>query len=164
MRIPIPCHHHRFIIKLTITAFEPMILSIKVYEPSRRNSYYVKRVAHFRPAQLQNGAVSRTFELRMPISPDKAILKLSDKEYGDDDSFELNDLKIEPMPKGKAWASPERHRFMEFAIDFAQKCGSLPTGFYPSEKDEFLIQYLPTITGDDGKELVTPARIHSTHA
>lgn len=49
---------------------------------------------------------------------------------------------------------------MNFAIDFAQKAGYVDPGFYSSKDFEFLIHYLPIITNDDGKELITPARIH----
>ena len=160
MIIPIPSNKRRFIIKLTITALAPFILGIKAYDPHRANSHYFRRKVSFKPSQFAEGKVQRELNIPLPVSPEELELELIDKRYGDDDSFQVEHFEIEQMPSAEVWAAPEQHRFMDFAIRFAQKAGYSPTGFYDSPEKEFLIQYLPTITDQDGEELITPARVH----
>ena len=159
MTLEIPANRNRFIIKLTINAFRPLTLGIKAFDPSTRYSHYLRRKVTFKEHQFNKGIATRELEIRLPISPKKLLLELKNKTNGNDEDFEVKNLKVEKMPPSEVWASSERHRFMDFAINFAQQCGNTPTGYYPSPNDQFLIQYLPAITDNYGKELVTPARI-----
>jgi len=160
MRIPIPANKTRFIIKLTITALYPLVLGIKVFDPYRTNSHYFRRKATFYPEQFANGNVQRQLQIPVPVSPEQLELELIDKEYGGDEGFKIDRFEIEKMAPAEVWAIPERHRFMNFAIGFAQKAGHTPTGYYSSPDNEFLIQYMPVIKDNNGEELITPARIH----
>ncbi len=160
MVIPIPSHKRRFTLKLGIRAFYPHTLRITAFDPKKPNTHYLRRRVHFYPATFKKGEVYRDIYIPLPISPETLAVELIEKHSGYDDGFEVTTIKVEKMTEAKVWATPERHRFMDFAINFAQKAGYSPTGFYNSKNHEFLIQYLPTITDSDGDELVTPARIH----
>jgi hypothetical protein len=102
--------------------------------------------------------VYREFTLLFPLSPDTLAVELFDKINGYDDAFTIEKFKVEKLEPTEVWAEPEIHRFIEFAQDFAQKAGYVPAGVYDDLEGEFLIQYLPEITDQDGEPLVTPAR------
>lgn len=155
MIIPISSNKERFNIKLTLEALMPFQLGIRVYDPRYPNTYYFRRKATF-----FKGGVKREFKIALPVSPELLQMELFDKETGEDHAFNLANLEIEKMPRPAVWATPEQHRFMEFAVQFAQKAGHAPTGYYDSRDYEFLFQYLPTINDAFGNELITPARTH----
>ena len=164
MLIPIPSNRERFVIKLSITAFAPLVLGIKAYDPYRFQTHYFRRKAFLKPSSSKKGKFSCELTIPMPISPPQINLELVDKNrFGNSPNgsrFQVDKMRIEKMPPTQVWASAEQHRFMEFAIQFAQKAGYAPIGFYDSLDHEFLIQYLPAITDQYGDELITPARIH----
>ena len=160
MVIPVPSNKGRFTVRIGLTAFRPMQLGIYAYDPSRPHTHYFRRCVTFRPAPFSAARLQREIHIPLPVSPKNLEIELINKNGGDDQSFQVDSFKIDPMPPAEIWATPERHRFMDFAIGFAQKAGHAPIGFYSSPDNEFLIQYLDTITDQQGEELVTPARIH----
>ncbi len=160
MLLPIASDHHRFLIKLGITAFKPFVLGVKVYNPSVPNTHYFRRKVSFTATFGAKKTVQRRLRISIPVSPQRLVLELVDKHQRSVDPFRVDYLEVEEMPPASVWASGEQHRFMEHAIQFAQKCGYLPSGYYSSSNHEFLIQYLPKITDSLGQELITPARIH----
>ena len=152
MIIPFLTQRNRLLITLTISAQRPMNLGIVAYDPENPNTHYLRR-----KAPVDN---FREIRLQLPLTPNKLLLELYNKETGTDRDFSLEDMTIEPMKEADVWAAPERHRFMDFAMRFAQRAGYVGPGFFHSPEYEFLIHYLPTITDERGKELITPARIH----
>ncbi|QKX05367.1 hypothetical protein HN014_10720 [Aquimarina sp. TRL1] len=153
MIIPIAANKESFTIGLRFLAKRKLSIGIWVYDPYRPYTHYFRR-----KVQLSKGQ-NRKIEICLPVSAEYLELKIYDKQGGIG-GFKLTDFKITKMPPPVIWASPQQQRFMDFAIDFAQKAGYLPTGFYDSPTQEFLFQYLPAITDTSGKELITPARIH----
>ena len=151
----IPSNNERFKIKLTVLAKMPFQLGIRVYDPRYANSYYFRRKAAFAKANTK-----REFVISLPVSPEVLEMEVYDKNAVEDDAFEIVNVKIEKMPAIELWATDEQHRFLEFAIQFAQKAGYVPPGFYESPDHEFLFQYLSAITDPFGTELITPARTH----
>lgn len=161
MVIPIPSNKKRFTIRLKITATYPLALGMVVYDPSKPYSDYFRRKVTIRASAFKKkGKGQREISIPVPVSPDNLTLDIYNKSTGKDDGFKIEQFKVEPMSSAEVWASPERHKFMDFAIKFAQKAGYAQPGFYHSPDHDFLIQYLPTITDPMGQELVTPARIH----
>ena len=154
MHIPITTNHNRCKLHLSIEGVQAVWVGIKVYDPTQPFSHYFRRKVYLRPQQV------REITIALPVSPAAVSLELYNKRSGDASGFKLLGLRHTAMPLSPFWASPVQHRFMDFAIDFAQKAGALPTGFYDSKGHEFLFQYLPKILDQTGKELVTPARIH----
>lgn len=154
MIIPIPSNKKRFTIAITVKVNKAMPLGFKVYDPMYPNTHYFRRKAYVEKRQ------QRTIQIPLPVTPDELELAVYDKNTGDDAGIDILDFKIVMMDAPEIWATPEQQRFMEFAIQFAQKAGYTPTGFYDSPRGEFLFQYLPSIVDDFGKELITPARIN----
>lgn len=151
----IPSNKERFRVKLTVKAKMPFQLGIRVYDPRYANSYYFRRKAAFAKA-----GTKREFVISLPVSPEVLEMEVFDKNTDEDYAFEIQNVKIEKMPPIEMWATDEQHRFLEFAIQFSQKAGYVPTGFYESPDHEFLFQYLSKITDPFGTELITPARTH----
>ena len=155
MILPIPSNKQRFIIKLVVEALLPFELGIRVYDPRYKNTFYFKRKARFQKAKIK-----REFRIALPVSPEVLELDIFDKNAPDDYAFKVLDFQIEKMENQQVWATEEQHRFMEFAISFAQKAGYVPAGFFESPNHEFLFQYVNRITDAFGNELITPARTH----
>ncbi len=161
MKIPVPSQRQRFTITLEVTALRPTTLGMVVYDPYRPYSDYFRRKITFRPRGFKDGPrPSREVRIPMPVSSEQLVLEVYNKKDDENEGFEVTGFSVQAMPPAELWASPERHRFMAFAIGFAQKAGYAKPGFYTAPDHEFLIQYLPVITDDAGQELVTPARIH----
>lgn len=155
MRIPIPAQYRRFQIRLQLTADRPLQLGVVVRDPFHAHTVYLRRKAQI----TERG---RELRLSFPVSPAELELHLYDKSNGRSTGFTVQDLKITPLAQPQLWASASQYRFLEFALRFAQQAGYIPTGFYDSPKQEFLFQYLPTITDAMGTELITPARTNQT--
>jgi len=157
MLIPIQSKYPSFQIRLKIEAAYPIQLGIAVFDPSKPHTFYFRRKVNFGQRK------QRTIFISLPISSPSLHLVIFEKGrtivYKEEDHFELKDIQITPLEKKSAWANPEQHRFMDFAIPFAQKAGYLNTGYYPSKRDEFLIDYKARLLDTDGEELITPARI-----
>jgi hypothetical protein len=151
----IPSNKERFRIRLTIVSKMPFELGIRVYNPLFANSYYFRRKALFKKAGLK-----REFTISLPVSPEVLEMEIFDKNSINDNAFEIENVRVEKMPDIKLWATDEQHKFLEFAINFAEKAGYVTPGFFESRDGEFLFQYLPSITDRFGNDLITPARIH----
>lgn len=154
MLIPLNTNNNRINVTIGIRVKRPSILGVTVFDPHRANTHFMRR----KIPVIQDAY--RQVQLPLPVTSRKVVLDLYDKEDATDRNFKVVDLNVEKMPEPDVWADPARHRFMNFAIDFSQRAGYLKSGFYPSKGYEFLIHYLPTINDQDGRELVTPARIH----
>lgn len=151
----IPSNRERFRIRLKIVSKKPFHLGIRLYNPLYPNSYYFRRKAFFK----ESGA-KREFVISMPVSPKSLEMEIYDKNSSNDESFEIQDVRVEKMPSIKMWATDEQYHFFEFAVSFSEKAGYCSPGFYESKDGEFLFQYLPKITDAFGNELITPARTH----
>lgn len=161
MIIPIPANNKQFIIKLSLTASFPIVLGMVLYDPGKPFSDYLRRKVTFRASNFKkNGKAHRKIQIRVPVSPQNLTLEVYNKNSRSESGFKVDITEIANMPPAEIWASPERHRYMSFAIDFAQKAGYVKPGFYDSPNHEFLIQYLTNITDPFGNQLVTPARVH----
>ena len=152
----IPSQGRRFRIRLGIHAKRAFVLGIGLYDPYKKHSVYFRRKARF-----LKGDTHREFIISMAVSPENLEMELRDKDHPEDESaFEVTSFEIEKMPPIGLWATASQYRFLEFAIAFSKSAGHLPVGFYKSEKDEFLFEYLQSITDPMGRELITPARVH----
>ncbi len=152
MRIPIASESRSFQLSLVITVKAPMQLNIKVSDPSKPYSDYLRRKAVVKKR--------RRLLISLPVSPKALVLEIHNSVTGTSTGIQITQVALTPLTPQTAWMHPAQHRFMEFAIDFAQKVGYVPTGFYESPAQEFLFQLLPKLTDAQGKEVITPARIH----
>jgi hypothetical protein len=149
------------------TAGKPVLLKVRVYaaspcvihmigiDPSRPNSTYFNRT---------NGTKSepftgvREFNFPMPISPD--TLKFIVKPDNDDCHVEIQDYKLSRLNQQQLWLRPDEQAFLDFAVEFVVKAGTLPQGMYESDDGKFFINYLNDIKDySSGQSENTPARI-----
>lgn len=72
---------------------------------------------------------------------------------------QLLSIRKEPMESRTTVSTPQRHRFMQLALDFAQRAGYLALGPYRNNEGH-LIEYLEVIRDEHRKVLPTPARIN----
>ncbi|WP_024772903.1 hypothetical protein [Aquimarina macrocephali] len=154
MIIPIPANREAFTIALTIRAKHAMPVGIMVYDPNHPNTHYFRR-----KVQLDRGQ-ERNIQIPLPVTAEYLELELYDKRGYTEEGITIVDFRIKKMISPQIWASPEQQRYMDFSIQFAQKAGYVPAGFYDSPDGEFLFQYLPDIVDAYGNELITPARTH----
>lgn len=141
---------------LGIRATQPVVIGVMVYDPAVHYSDYFRRKLTFRSGSNPY----REIQIPLPVSPEELILEVYNKATQEADGFKVVRFEVDDLPPAAVWATRERHRFMDFAIRFAQQAGYANPGFYHAPNHEFLIQYLPTLTDEQGNELVTPARIH----
>tara|TARA_R100000750_G_scaffold30200_3_gene19227 strand:- start:37444 stop:38229 length:786 start_codon:yes stop_codon:yes gene_type:complete len=156
--IPVSSNKKRFRIRIGIRALTPFHLGIKAYDATRYNTHYFRRKVTFLTEDFSKGTTYREITIPMPVSPDTLSVELIDKFSKDDTSFRIEKFKIEDMPASRVWADEHMHDFIRFAEDFCQKAGYVKTGFYHSLDYQFLIHYLPKITGSMGQVMITPAR------
>ncbi|WP_062062708.1 hypothetical protein [Aquimarina longa] len=154
MVIPIPSNREALTILLTIKVEWAIEVGIKVFDPKYSNTHYFRRKVSLKKGQQRN------IEIPLPVSAKQLILQVYDKRNPNDSGITITDFSVEKMTPPKIWSTPERQRFMDFSVQFAQKAGYTPTGFYDSPTQEFLFQYLPAIVDSFGNELITPARTH----
>lgn len=152
--IPVDSNKQRIIITVGIKATRSVILGLVVFDPRNQNSHYMRRKLHL------GESAYREVLLPLPITPAQVVVDIYNKSTHGDEGFAVEKFEVAELEEKEIWAIPERHRFMSFAIEFATRAGHAAPGFYPSKNYEFLIHYLPSIRDDDGKELVTPARVH----
>lgn len=124
-------------------------------DPTRPNSTYFNRVNGTKEEPFQG---AKEFYFPMPISPMslKFILKPNDPDC----YAEIRDYKLEKLNQQELWLRPDEKAFLNFAVEFVVKAGTLPQGMYESDDGNFFINYLNDIKDyKSGKSENTPARI-----
>ncbi len=149
------------------TAGKPVLLKVKVYapqpcrihmiglDPSRPNTTYFNRT---------NGDEKKPFtgmgefNFPMPISP--TVLKFILKPDNPECHAEIKDYKITKLNQQTLYLKPDEQSFLNFAVEFVVKAGTLPQGMYESDDGNFFINYINDIRDyKSGKSENTPARI-----
>jgi hypothetical protein len=160
MVIPIPSHKKRFLIRIGIRAFAPFDLGILAHDATKPNTHYFRRRVPFRANDFRNGEAYREIVMKLPVSPETLAVELYDKHSDEDSLFQIEKFEVGKLPVSNLWAEQHMHDFIDFAQDFSQRAGYMPTGFHHSPDYQFLIHYLPQIKSQFGDVMVTPARTH----
>jgi hypothetical protein len=162
MTIEIPCNYFPFQLELTVESKHPIKLRIVADDPNKPSSKYLDRGSKL------NG--KRKYELKFPVSPKRLNITVLNVEngnlpYGDDPTFDLVDMKVEPIKEYDVWWNQDTKNFYNFAVEFAQNAGILSAGdkkphVYRSDDGKFTIDYYNTIYDRQSKKMLsTPARI-----
>lgn len=166
MEIDIPSNYNSFQLNISIKTKDISRIRIVALDPNKPASKYVDR-----SGKLMG---NRTFELKFPVSPKKLKIAIFNVEkgnlpYGEDDSFSIEDMKVEPLTKYDVWWNKDTQNFYNFAVEFCQNAGILSAGeskphIYRSDDGKFTIDYYNNIIDKKtNKLLTTPARIgHNT--
>jgi len=158
MQIPVPSNKERFRIKMQVKAVYPFYLMLKGYDPTKPNTFYFRKKVPFYEEDFKKGIAHRNINIPLPLSPTNMMLELYDHNEKTDHNFQIKKFKVEKLEPREIWAEEAIHRFIPFALNFAEKAGYANTGFYDTPDKEFLIQYLPIIKDDLGTDIITPAR------
>lgn len=144
-------------LKVTITTTKPEKIRLIVKDADKKNTVFTDRW------KTINGSTS--LFVRMPVSGERAIVQIYNDKLGEragDDSFKVD--KIEKLMLEKKvdvvdFSNSLIKSFVNFATRFCFNCGHLPSGTYVSDDKRFQIEYVPVITGNNGQEIGTPARV-----
>tara|TARA_B110000503_G_scaffold126292_1_gene194745 strand:+ start:3703 stop:4515 length:813 start_codon:yes stop_codon:yes gene_type:complete len=166
MIFDIPSNNRAFNLKVEVESDKPIQLKLKANDPNKPATYYVRR----------KGKVfgKRTFYMKFPVSPKELEIEIYNPKngnlpYGDDNTFKIVDVKVEPVKECNVWWNDDTKNFYKFAIQFSENAGILSAGkdkpdIYRSDDGKFTIDYYNVIRDKASqKVLSTPARIgHNT--
>jgi hypothetical protein len=136
----------------------PQKVRLKVYDEENPKRVFTNRY------KTING--DENLFVRMPLSPNRAIVEvISDKgiiKKGEKEHFKI--VSVEKLPLERRIdvgdiSNGNIRSFVEFAQRFAFNIDELEPNIYTSADRNFYINLMPTITGKNGQELNTPARI-----
>lgn len=147
-------------LKIVVATQRTEKIWIKVADPTKKNTYYIKRFANVKG--------KKSFFVNMPISPMVADVIVYNANNGlseRDRSFKVLQIKRLPLqvtPLMKL--SKKTKSFVRFAEEFCQSAGYIPSSrdgeTYKSNNGKFRIDYFDVITSKgDKSKISTPARI-----
>ena len=147
-------------LKIVVATGKIQKIWLKVADPSKKNTYYIKRFANVKG--------KKSFFVNMPISPkvvDVIVYNANNGLNERDRSFKV--LKIKRLPlqvKPLMKLSKKTKSFVRFAEEFCQSAGYIPSSengeVYRSNNGKFRIDYFDVIRSKgDKSKISTPARI-----
>ena len=158
MKYRVTTNHGEVNLKVTIQTDSPQKVRLKVYDEENPKRVFTNR--------YKTISGEEALFVRMPLSPDKAIVEvLSNKgivKKGEKEHFNI--VSVEKLPLERRIdigdiKNAKIRSFVEFAQRFSFNVDELEPSIYTSADINYYINLLPTITGKEGKELNTPARI-----
>jgi hypothetical protein len=155
----VPTNYEEFTLRVTIKTERPEKIRIVLRDESLPNTYFTDRYG------VING--EQTYHVRVPVSGKNALLLVYNEKTGNvpkdsDKTFQVLEVKKVPLEKKTDivdFSNPIVASFIRFCTKFCFNAGHLQSGKYESTDGKFLIEYLPIICNEKGKELNTPARI-----
>jgi hypothetical protein len=138
-------------IKVSVSVKHRMKVRIRAIDPYKNGAVYIDRLATIKD--------SKDFEIRLPQSPEKLLIKVfAPQAKGSKDAIKVVLEKVE-LPQHLPCLSAKRvSSFLKFAKEFSENAGILSAGRYTSDDKKYMIDYLPVIV-HNGRKLTTPARI-----
>ncbi len=147
-------------ILISVTAPVKTKIRVRVRDSKKPFSFYTNRYAHVQG--------QKTFYVRMPQSPEVAIIEVFNEAKGNmpegqDRTFTAK-IKEEALPVVDVFKSYNNNlkSFIKFAQQFSDRAGITSAGhsIYKSDDGQFRIDYLDVIRSrHDNRPLKTPARI-----
>jgi len=152
----VECNGKPVILSIGVAVKTPSKVCIRVFNPDKKNTVYTDR--------WQTVEGEADFEVRMPQNCKEVIAQIWLKNSESQDNIRITHFKLLPIKQYAPCVDGGKRirEFVKFAQFFCENCGSLPTGSYYSDDDQFRIDYVPTILGKDGNEH-TPARISNVN-
>jgi hypothetical protein len=165
MNLGIETRYEELSLAIYVKTLRPTKIRLQVYDSERPKSVFTNRYK-----TIKGGEV---FYVRMPLSPNKAIISVYNDEKGNlrkgqDNSFVITEVKKMPLEKRTDVGDIRNVKVANF-VDFIQRfCFNSSylniDQTYQSKAGEYLIEYLSVIkSSKNGKELKTPARISKTN-
>jgi hypothetical protein len=158
MKYRITTNHKEVNLKVNIHTNGAQKVRLKVYDESNPKRVFTNRY------KTING--EEALFVRMPLSPDKAIVEVSTHKdivkRGEKENFKI--VSVEKLPLERRLdtgdiSNGNIRSFVEFAQRFSYNLDDLEPAIYTSSDRNFYINLLPKITNKNGQEMNTPARI-----
>jgi len=154
----VPTRYEELTLLIKVQTYDPQKIRIRVIDSTQPNTAFTDRYSTVDGESI--------FFVRMPVSSQEVLVYIYNEANGNlpagvDKTIEVISITKEPLEKKLDvidFSNPDIRSFVNFATRFSYNAGSLPSGTYISDDQNFVIKYLPTIT-DDGVEQTTPARI-----
>jgi hypothetical protein len=132
------------------------VLAIKGYEKGKSNTSYFDR-----KYGTLTSPVSGLIDLKFPM-PDKfSTLGISVSNVLNSTPVKITSISHAPLQQRTLQVKQITKDYIQFAADFANKCGYIPTDKYQSRDGKFQIHLLDQILDNQtGKVMPTPARVN----
>ncbi len=158
MIFSVPTRNEELTLLIKVRTYSPQKIRLIVEDASQPNTTFTDRFNTIDGEGI--------FFVRMPVSPEDALVYVYNEANGNmavgvDKSVEVESITKEPLEKKLDvidFSNPLVRSFVNFATRFSYNAGSLSSGNYVSDDQQFVIKYLPIIE-DGGVEQTTPARI-----
>lgn len=157
------------------TRYAPCMVRVKVRTPKPTKIKLVARDKNQANTEFTNTVKTvngdQDMFIRMPMSPNTLVISITNVAVGErprseETTFEVLDVKNEELDVtiGKTnMDTPLVRSFVNFCQKFCYNAGWIPPKDYYSKNNQFKIEYLPQIVGNNGSVLKTPARISTTN-
>jgi len=153
---------------LTVNSISPIELMMVGYEENKPNTVHFYRQygdKNFENVGLFQG--TQTFEFPFPISPKKLKIKVFDNITSSTNGIKIVKIKHTKLNRSLSLSfKPHVQEFIDFALDFATKCGYVELGEYESKTGLYSIvfdEYVRKWEDSSNDIIFTPARIdHKT--
>jgi len=155
IKYTVPTSGKRLTVDVTVFSEKPIDLIIGGRDMFKHNTVYFKR-------EVNNFKGQKTFEIPMPITPDKLSLLIYDKNKANSKEVNVSGIKMSHLdfkltPKFDTDLDKEFYVFMFW---FCENFKYLPLGMYYSENKNYSIDYSNYIFEMDGAVSTTPSRIN----
>jgi len=158
MIFSVPTRYEELTLLIKVNTHEPEKIRVKVTDAAQPNTTFTDRYKTVDGESI--------FFVRMPVSPKDALVYIYNEDNGNlpvgtDNTVEVVSITKEALEKKLDvidFSNPLIRSFVNFATRFSYNAGSLPSGDYVSDDQQFVIKYMPVIE-DSGVEQTTPARI-----
>jgi len=148
MKIPVTTNYKPVRLVLEFEGEHNGAIMLRVCDPKLIRTDYLRRRVPFKTG------MDRKIEVPLPFTPRAVQIEIQGS------AGKLANIKKTSMEDNGIWATPEQHRYMSLAVEFARKAGYLPLGNYTNEEKDFIIQYPDFIKNQSGRIIHTPARVN----
>lgn len=155
-------------ILIKVKVKRPCKIHVSVQDHKKPFTYYINGTQQInKPVEV--------LRLNLPQSPEKALVKVYNKNVGDlpngkDDSFmcQFSDEPLNAKFVKKDFDNPIILEFVKFARKFCERAGIISAStingnpsVYTSPDGKFIVEYLDVITDEKGRKLTTPCRTNT---
>lgn len=162
MNYKVNTRYEQMTLGITVQTLKPCKVRLKVVDADKPLTSFTNR--------YKTTKGSAKFFVRMPLSPKTVLISIYDDEVGNgkgDTQKYIRCTNIQKLGLEKRMDEVDLNSysvmtFVDFAQKFSFNASYLKPNTYVSDALNYKIEYLPTIVGQNGMELRTPARISKT--
>ncbi len=155
IRYTIPSMRHKILLTIPVYSESPIDLVITGKDYSKQNVVYFSReINDFKGQQL--------LHIPMPISPEKLLLSIYDKNRPSADAITTGQAKVTALQFNipSPYNTPRDIEFYNLIAWFAERFRNLSPGEYYSDQKHYCISLHQKLFDEDGHELSTPSQVN----